>query len=123
MYGSSLTNVTRSPRASSRAPSDAEARPLPIDETTPPVVKTYFVRFELISNSVRARSARRARTSRRREARTIVAASGRRHGREPFALAGAARRSYARAVTLQRAIRVSIVEAVGCAHNVRPTCG
>src|SRR5215468_52261 len=33
----------RSPRASSRAPIEAEARPLPSDESTPPVTKMYLV--------------------------------------------------------------------------------
>src|SRR5262249_25997957 len=32
----------RKPRASSSAPMAAEARPLPSDETTPPVTKMYF---------------------------------------------------------------------------------
>jgi hypothetical protein len=36
--------VTRKPRASINAPIDAEASPLPIDETTPPVTNTNFVR-------------------------------------------------------------------------------
>jgi hypothetical protein len=36
--------VTRSPRASISAPIDAEVSPLPIEETTPPVTKTNFVR-------------------------------------------------------------------------------
>src|SRR6266852_4123157 len=34
--------VTRSPRASSRAPIEDAARPLPKLETTPPVTKIYF---------------------------------------------------------------------------------
>jgi hypothetical protein len=42
-YGSSLRKLTRSPRASSSAPVDAEARPLPRDESTPPVTKMNFV--------------------------------------------------------------------------------
>src|SRR5580704_16822751 len=48
MYGSSLTCVTRSPRASSNAPTEALASPLPIDETTPPVTNTYLVGFRLL---------------------------------------------------------------------------
>src|SRR5580658_8795213 len=52
MYGSSFTCVTRRPRASSRAPMDALARPLPIEETTPPVTKTYFVGLRLIFDPV-----------------------------------------------------------------------
>jgi hypothetical protein len=40
MYGSSLSIVIFSPRASIRAPIDAAASPLPREETTPPVTKT-----------------------------------------------------------------------------------
>src|SRR5262245_25678171 len=36
--------VTRKPRASINAPIDAEVRPLPMDETTPPVTRTNLVR-------------------------------------------------------------------------------
>src|SRR6266850_2333074 len=42
MYGSIFCNVTRKPRASNSAPIEAAARPLPSDETTPPVTKMYF---------------------------------------------------------------------------------
>src|SRR4051812_33560019 len=35
--------VTRSPRFSSSAPIDADARPLPSDDTTPPVTKMNLV--------------------------------------------------------------------------------
>src|SRR5258708_39372444 len=42
IYGSSLIKVTRKPRASSRAPIDEAARPLPKLETTPPVTKIYL---------------------------------------------------------------------------------
>src|SRR2546425_7451227 len=42
MYGSIFCSVTRNPRASSRAPIEAAASPLPSDETTPPVTKMYF---------------------------------------------------------------------------------
>ena len=48
MYGSSFTWVTRRPRASSSAPTEALARPLPIEETTPPVTKTNFVGFLIL---------------------------------------------------------------------------
>src|SRR5687768_8510049 len=48
MYGSSFTMVTRRPRASRSAPIDALARPFPIDDTTPPVTKTYLVGLRLI---------------------------------------------------------------------------
>src|SRR5207249_8043472 len=39
IYGSSLRKVMRAPRLSKRLPIDAEARPLPNDEITPPVTK------------------------------------------------------------------------------------
>jgi hypothetical protein len=42
-YGSSFWIVILRPRVSSRLPIDAEARPLPSDETTPPVTKMNFV--------------------------------------------------------------------------------
>src|SRR4029079_14514739 len=45
MYGSSLMCVTRRPRASISAPIEAAPRPLPIEETTPPVTKTNLVRL------------------------------------------------------------------------------
>src|SRR5262245_26565963 len=40
-YGSSLRKRTLNPRACNSAPSAAEANPLPSEETTPPVMKTY----------------------------------------------------------------------------------
>src|ERR1700752_2148034 len=43
MYGSSFWSVTRKPRASSSEPMEADASPLPSDDTTPPVTKMYFV--------------------------------------------------------------------------------
>src|SRR3954468_10732379 len=42
MYGSSLMLVTRMPRDSRIAARDAAAMPLPREETTPPVTKTYL---------------------------------------------------------------------------------
>src|SRR4029453_7469323 len=42
MYGSIFCSVTRKPRASSNAPIEAAAKPLPRDDTTPPVTKMYF---------------------------------------------------------------------------------
>src|SRR6185369_8555344 len=42
MYGSIFCNVTRKPRASSSEPMEADASPLPSDDTTPPVTKMYF---------------------------------------------------------------------------------
>src|SRR6202034_21980 len=41
-YGSNFIRWTRRPRASSRQPIDAAAKPLPKDDTTPPVTKMYF---------------------------------------------------------------------------------
>src|SRR6476620_8603949 len=41
-YGSNFIRLTRSPRASSRQPMEAAARPLPRLDTTPPVTKMYF---------------------------------------------------------------------------------
>src|SRR6202043_1571953 len=38
-YGSSFLSLTLNPRACSSAPSAAAERPLPRDETTPPVIK------------------------------------------------------------------------------------
>src|SRR6185437_5611004 len=61
MYGSSFRCVTRRPRASRRAPTEALASPFPIEETTPPVTNTYFVGFRLMPGlpiSTRVRSAR-----------------------------------------------------------------
>src|SRR5689334_8618316 len=43
MYGSILRCVTRSPRLSISAPIEAEASPLPSEETTPPVTKMNLV--------------------------------------------------------------------------------
>src|SRR5580700_381362 len=54
MYGSSLTCVTRSPRASSKAPIDALASPLPMEETTPPVTNTYLVGLRLMDRALPA---------------------------------------------------------------------
>src|SRR5258705_9133174 len=42
MYGSIFCRATRKPRASSSAPSEAAASPLPSEETTPPVTKMNF---------------------------------------------------------------------------------
>src|SRR5690606_16226895 len=43
MYGSSFISVTRRPRASRIAASEAAAMPLPSEDTTPPVTKTRGV--------------------------------------------------------------------------------
>src|SRR5215213_6071012 len=43
MYGSIFSIETLRPELSSSAPMDAEARPLPSAETTPPVTKMYLV--------------------------------------------------------------------------------
>src|SRR3990172_5344641 len=50
MYGSSLSRVTLIPRASSRAPSEAEAIPFPSDETTPPVMNIKRVPLDVVIN-------------------------------------------------------------------------
>src|SRR5512132_4225682 len=42
-YGSNFCTCTLSPRALSRRPSEAAVMPLPSEDTTPPVTKTYFV--------------------------------------------------------------------------------
>src|SRR5438552_6196739 len=41
-YGSSFWSVSRRPRALSNRPKEAEAIPLPSDDTTPPVTTTIF---------------------------------------------------------------------------------
>jgi hypothetical protein len=43
MYGSIFNIVTLSPRLSNSAPMEAEANPLPNDDTTPPVTKMNLV--------------------------------------------------------------------------------
>src|SRR5690606_30691383 len=43
IYGSSFSMVTRRPRDSRMAASEAAAMPLPREETTPPVTNTYLV--------------------------------------------------------------------------------
>src|SRR5215203_1276365 len=43
MYGSILSIVTFRPRLSRSAPRDADASPLPSDDTTPPVTKMNLV--------------------------------------------------------------------------------
>jgi hypothetical protein len=44
--------VTLRPRASSNAPMHALESPLPMDETTPPVIKMYFVERAIIFNQI-----------------------------------------------------------------------
>src|SRR5690606_18705257 len=56
MYGSSLMLVTRRPRASMSAPIEAAARPFPMELTTPPVTKMYFVGLEFMASSARLRT-------------------------------------------------------------------
>src|SRR5579872_2172096 len=41
-YGSNFIRLTFKPRLSSRQPMEAAAKPLPKDDTTPPVTKMYF---------------------------------------------------------------------------------
>src|SRR5438045_6842456 len=43
MYGSTFWSGTRKRRASGSEPREADANPLPSDDTTPPVTKMYFV--------------------------------------------------------------------------------
>jgi hypothetical protein len=43
MYGSNFWSTTRYPRLFSNIPKAAALVPLPIDDTTPPVTKTYLV--------------------------------------------------------------------------------
>jgi hypothetical protein len=43
MYGSNLRKLTFNPLSSRRDPIDEDANPFPKEETTPPVVKIYFV--------------------------------------------------------------------------------
>src|SRR5277367_2418901 len=50
MYGSSLQRVMSSPRFSSKAAMDADARPLPRELTTPPVTKMNLVFLERMGN-------------------------------------------------------------------------
>src|SRR3954447_18317225 len=54
-YGSSFCMVTRSPRLESNAPRELAVRPLPSDDTTPPVTKTNFVGWELGRRGPRSR--------------------------------------------------------------------
>src|SRR6185369_8903803 len=82
-YGSSFWMVSLRPRASSKEPIDAEARPLPSDETTPPDTKMNLVFFDgpredgRVIVHVLQRQARRARCtpdrSARREKSRVVA--------------------------------------------------
>src|SRR6266480_5600792 len=62
MYGSNFCICTFRPRAFSRRPSEAAEMPLPRDDTTPPVTKTYFVGRRATSappgDGVRARGGR-----------------------------------------------------------------
>ncbi len=46
IYGSNLSIVMLSPRDSKSEAREAEAIPLPKEETTPPVIKIYFVVIE-----------------------------------------------------------------------------
>src|SRR5690625_4537410 len=48
MYGSSFIMVTLRPRASRIAAREAEAIPLPKEETTPPVTNMYRVMYNLV---------------------------------------------------------------------------
>src|SRR5215472_5516517 len=50
-YGSHFWRVTLSPRLSRRQPIEAAAKPLPREDTTPPVTKMYFGAARKRSNS------------------------------------------------------------------------
>ena len=54
MYGSSLSIVTDRPLLSKRAPNDAEAIPLPNEDTTPPVTNINLVCFFPIKRPLEA---------------------------------------------------------------------
>src|SRR3989304_2646589 len=83
MYGSILSSVTRKPRASSSEPMEAAARPLPRDDTTPPVTKMNFgVTGTLLSSSALRSNRRRPRAHRPSSARARRV-SGRATGRAP----------------------------------------
>src|SRR3954452_21821020 len=56
-YGSSFCMVTRRPLPESNAPRELAVRPLPSDDTTPPVTKTNFVGWELGRRGPRSRGA------------------------------------------------------------------
>jgi hypothetical protein len=60
MYGSNFWTWTFSPRALSSRPSEAAVIPLPRDETTPPVTKTYFVAVRIAPRGRSARPAHRS---------------------------------------------------------------
>src|SRR4051812_4982490 len=51
MYGSNFWTWTFNPRAFSRRPSEAAVMPLPREETTPPVTKTYLATGCQVSGS------------------------------------------------------------------------
>src|SRR5579883_1406509 len=48
IYGSSFCMVTEKPRFLRRRPRDAVVMPLPMEETTPPVTRMYFVFLEVM---------------------------------------------------------------------------
>src|ERR1039457_3744614 len=51
-YGSNFIRLILMPRASSRQPMEAAARPLPSEDTTPPVTKMYFADISASANLV-----------------------------------------------------------------------
>ena len=71
MYGSILRMVTFRPRLSSSAPIEAEASPLPSDDTTPPVTKMNLVRFASFAIPTSLSAARQRREPRSRSSRRI----------------------------------------------------
>ena len=76
-YGSNFCTCTLRPRAFSSRPSEAAVMPLPSDETTPPVTKTYFVRHAGASRESRLHPPRRVgpRTSERASDQVVEPAS------------------------------------------------
>src|SRR5581483_7792066 len=68
MYGSNFCIVTVYPWPSSSAPIDAAARPLPSDDTTPPVTKMNLgVRPSMVLSGPAARTLRRSRRRHREQ--------------------------------------------------------
>src|ERR1035437_9546147 len=57
MYGSNFWMLTESPRTLINRPSEAATMPLPIEDTTPPAIKTYLVGTETCSYGDEANTA------------------------------------------------------------------
>src|SRR3989442_644044 len=78
MYGSIFCSVTRKPRASRSDPIEAAAKPLPNDDTTPPVTKMYFVATSAYSRHPVSDLCDLHRARRRRDGLRLVASEGQR---------------------------------------------